>query len=122
LIQRPFLWKRLRTVSVGKAPFLSQWNTRVSFVAMIMGSCRGSYRPMTSRNLPFRAARESAATIWYIGIFFFPIRRNLRRTATDALLLSSCECRVRDYNPAGSPIPLRALAPPFPSVFIILCI
>jgi hypothetical protein len=108
-------------VSVGNAPFLSQWNTRVSFVAMSMGSCRGSYRPMTSRNLPFRAARESAATIWYIGIFFFPIRRNLRRTATDALLLSSCVCSL-DYIPAGSPIPLRALAPPFPSVFIIFCI
>jgi hypothetical protein len=32
---------------------------------------------------PSRGERESAATILYIGCFFFPIRRNRNRTAKD---------------------------------------
>jgi hypothetical protein len=87
LSQRPLRWNRLRTVSVGRAPVLSQWNTRASFVSITIGSLRGSYRPTTSRKRPLRAVRESAATMWYIGIFFLPIRRKRNRTANVILLL-----------------------------------
>src|SRR5690625_1567884 len=76
----PCLENKLRTVSLGCAPFAIQSSAFSSSIFTATGSATGLYVPICSIERPSRGERESATTIRLNGFLFAPIL--LRRILT----------------------------------------